>query len=576
MLGRHVLCGAAMLGVVNLAQAQGTVPIPQASGLGLPSSAAQPLPMVPASSSTEDKARIERLERQVQELTNMLKSQPSLQAPISAAPQGGLTANDVRSLIDTYFTEQKKGDEMKAKVKDDEGYKVGTDLNKRMNVLGTWGQTGLTFETPNKDFTARVGVRVQYDTVWFHQGANNAAQIGKLLDGEYWRRIRPYWSGTFWEIGEYNVELKLEIIQNGTVGMDDVWFGVKDIPFIGSIRAGAMHVPHGLEADMYSSSKPSTFFEVYSGNAAFFQGERVAAGVMATNSFVDRNTKGEGRMTYAAFFGRPGLNDNATDFANGDYEGIFRLTGLPIWDADGRCFLHIGGSATFRHTRNNVTTGAPGTATFSTDGELRDRTGGDNRFGSNTNPVLNGFQPSPGNANAWLSTGAILCASTSVFGAEFLYNNGPFSIQAEYDWAFMNDARVGGKQVGNIGFTGGYIQAGYFLTGESRQYDRRLGRLNSEYIAKPNQPFWLVHGDDGRINWGLGAWEVATRFSRLDLLDPTVRAGILDQWETGINWHLNNNMRVQFMYLHGTRYDLPAKAPGSWTNGFGIRTQFFF
>ncbi len=581
MLGRSALCGAALLTVANLVQAQVGLPIPQppaqetvvkTPGLGIPST---PVGVPAAAASNEEKARIERLEKQVQDLTNALKSVQAQPAPVStAAPQSGLTASDVRSLIDGYYAEQEGAKKAEQKAKAAEGYKVGTDLK----MSASW-QNGVMIETPNKDFYMRAGFRFQWDNVWFRQDATNSKApptgIGKQLDGDYWRRLRPNFSGGFWEVGEFNVEMKLENLQNGTTGLDDVWVGVKGIPFIGTVRLGHFHMPHGLEADMYSSSKPSTFFEVYSGNAAFYQGERCASGVLLTNTFWDKDSNGYGRMTYAFAGVRPDINDNGTDFANGDYEFTGRLTGLPIYQNDGRCLLHIGASATWRHVKPNVTTGAPGTVTFSTDAQLRDRAGGDNGFGNNTNPVPAGFQPSPGNKNAWISTGAILASSTTVFGPELLYIHGPFSLQAEYDWAFINSAVVGGKSQGNLGFTGGYVQLSYFLTGENRTYDKRQGRLGGEYIAKANTPFWLVKDENGGFNYGLGAWELAARFSRLELLDPVIKGGILDQWEFGVNWHLNNNMRLQFMYLHANRFDIPG-VPGSWMNGFGIRTQFTF
>src|ERR1019366_2046746 len=166
------------------------------------------------------------------------------------------------------------------------------------------------------------------------------------------------------------------------------------------------------------------------------------------------------------------------------------------------------------------------------------------------------------------------------------YIKGPFSLQAEYSWAVADGvtavaanglngqgAKIFGHQ--NICFTGGYIQASYFLTGENRTYDKRLGRLGSEYIARANTPFWLVRGEDGRFNYGLGAWELAARYSRLDLNDPSVKGGILDQVEAGVNWHLNNNLRVQFLYLHSSRFDLPGNA-GTVMDSLGIRAQFTF
>src|SRR5262249_28010555 len=140
-------------------------------------------------------------------------------------PQGSLTTKDVQQLINGYFAEKemKKKEEEKAKADEPKVVKVGDE--KFRGVTGSWGQSGLTFKTPNNDFAVRMGVRVQYDDVWWQQGTTFAKQIGAnpFLDGAFWRRIRPYWNGNFWEIGEFDVELKLEIIQNGTMGIDNAW-----------------------------------------------------------------------------------------------------------------------------------------------------------------------------------------------------------------------------------------------------------------------------------------------------------------------------------------------------------------
>ena len=69
--------------------------------------------------------------------------------------------------------------------------------------------------------------------------------------------------------------------------------------------------------------------------------------------------------------------------------------------------------------------------------------------------------------------------------------------------------------------------------------------------------------------------DVAARYSRIDLNDSFIHQGILDQWEMGVNWHLNNNLRIQFLYLQANRFALPGAA-GTDMNGFGIRTQFTF
>jgi phosphate-selective porin OprO and OprP len=130
--------------------------------------------------------------------------------------------------------------------------------------------------------------------------------------------------------------------------------------------------------------------------------------------------------------------------------------------------------------------------------------------------------------------------------------------------------------VGDLTFNGGYVSLSYFLTGENRIYDRRLGREGSTYIARPFSPFFSVRAEDGRWIWGPGAWEVAVRYSHLDLNNGPIQGGVLDGMTVGLNWYLNTNLKVQFQYLHNNRYDLKAgQIPGN-VDGFGIRTQIFF
>src|SRR5262249_47754366 len=125
-------------------------------------------------------------------------------------------------------------------------------------------------------------------------------------------------------------------------------------------------------------------------------------------------------------------------------------------------------------------------------------------------------------------------------------------------------------------FSGGYIQASYMLTGESRTYDRRLGRLGSNYIASPYTPFWLTRAGDGGYTFGRGAGGIAARYKYLDLNDGVIAGGRSHAAEFGVNWYLSNNLKIQFEYLWQNRENLkPGQVNGDF-NGFGIRTQFFF
>src|SRR5262249_14559605 len=131
----------------------------------------------------------------------------------------------------------------------------------------------------------------------------------------------------------------------------------------------------------------------------------------------------------------------------------------------------------------------------------------------------------PGSTARLVDTGPFASGSTGIIGTEVFYVHGPFSAQAEWAWAFANDSVVGGVNQGSLGFNGGYVQLTYFLTGENRTYDRRLGREGSTYIASPYTPFWLVGRDGGGLSFGPGAWELAARWSYLNLNDGPIRGG---------------------------------------------------
>ncbi len=523
----------------------------------------------------ELRQRLEALEKQNKSLMKLVEvdSIPAgAGSVVTPAALGGDSAR-IKDLVQGYMAEQ---DAKKAAVEAahqqelaDEGYRVGSDLN----LKARWDPTvaGLRFETANKDFSVHIGTRFQLDNVYFDQSKDirraptpAPGGIGDLQDGIFFRRVRVQAEGTFWQIGEFNYELALESVQQGIVGLDEFWAGVKDIPIVGSVRIGHNKVPQGLEGDMVSSSKVMTFLERAAYTQAFYQ--NFGTGVWLGNSFLDQHA------TYSAMAYRQQRGSNGDDFGDGEYGYTARATFLPYYANDGRCLLHLGASGTYREARKPGAglTGAP-TVTFSARPELFDAAGNEiDAYG--TAGVA-------GNSNAFVSTGPIQANSATVYGTELLGILGPLSVQAEYAFAFANDAfvPVRGRNTAqhSLGFNGGYVAVSYFLTGENRQYDRRLGRLNSQYIAQPNSPFYFVKGDDDRWIFARGAWEIAARYSHLDLDNNAIQGGIMDGETVGLNWYLNNNLKIQFDYVHDNRYHQTGQYSGD-VNGFGIRTQFLF
>jgi len=547
-----------------LAVAAGTATACRAQAVGVPSlstaPAAAPAPAAPA--AVDLQARLEAQQREIEELKRMVQNGALQPTAVDADGQVKLDENAVKKIVDGYIKDKdkkKKEEEDAAKKKvEDEGFKVGSDLK----MAPRWNKnTGFIVESTNKDFFAHFGGRFQWDNVWFTQSPvlKNPAQFGELQDGEFFRRIRIQFDGQAWEVFEWNLEYALEQTTQGISNLDEFWVGIKDLPIIGSIRAGHNKVPHGFEGDSVSSSKAMTFLErSFMGETFFF--ENFATGVWFGNHFLDDHA------TYSAMVYRQDDNFHGNvgaDFGDGPYGYTARLTALPIYENEGRCWLHLGASYTYlKAEKPDPGLAQPSTARFRTRPLFRDAIGD---FG---NGVL------PGNSSRLIDTGALPASGSDILGLEAVYVRGPFSLQAEWAFATIYGATVGGR-TGDHAFNGGYVQASYFLTGENRAYDRRLGREASNYVDGPFTPFWLARRPDGSWTSGLGAWELAARYNYINLNDGNLRGGVADGIEVGLNWYFNPNVKLQFEYIDNLRWHRAGLSAGD-VQGFGTRVQIQF
>jgi phosphate-selective porin OprO/OprP len=87
----------------------------------------------------------------------------------------------------------------------------------------------------------------------------------------------------------------------------------------------------------------------------------------------------------------------------------------------------------------------------------------------------------------------------------------------------------------DLDFSGFYVQAGVFLTGESRNYDQKSGKYKR---VMPKHE-------------SLGAWELASRFSRIDLSSRDLRGGVQQDVTVGLNWWANANVMFRLNYVYG-------------------------
>ena len=155
-------------------------------------------------------------------------------------------------------------------------------------------------------------------------------------------------------------------------------------------------------------------------------------------------------------------------------------------------------------------------------------------------------RPEARTASRFLDTGFIDGSEqNSLFGFESVFNVGAFQMVAEYQQAFVNR----NPTVGNdLNFGGGYIQAAYFFTGEHTPWNRKTGTIGR---VKPYENFFSVRDGDGLRGNGLGAWQLAARYSYADLQDEDIIGGKGESFTLGLNWWWNPYSRLQANYIVG-------------------------
>jgi len=154
-----------------------------------------------------------------------------------------------------------------------------------------------------------------------------------------------------------------------------------------------------------------------------------------------------------------------------------------------------------------------------------------------------------------LSTGTIGTAANPVTGAAVYGVEGAAAWRNLFLQGEFYQIDVDRRGLASNGFDGGYVEASWTITGEHRHYSPGSGAYGGIVPFRPFQP-WSQ-------NYGLGAWELAFRYSTVDLNSdftpgiapgPTSNAvggGKQTVYAVGLNWYMNANIRFMFDYLHG-------------------------
>ncbi|TPQ37573.1 porin [Bradyrhizobium guangdongense] len=451
------------------------------------------------------------------------------------------------------------------------------NANAAIPVKGPAPASGVVVTMPNNRPTictadqancVAITSRVHWDVGGYDYRPNTAATVPQKLDsGENVRRARIGVTGKFFN--DWNFALIYDfggtsdgfggaapgsLPGGGVSGVENAYLSYTGLkPFGGkmAVEAGIMDLPYTMD-------------EATSSNDIMFM-ERASSGVIAANIAAGDFRSAAGTRWYndvfwaGAYVTGPttGAIHSASSAApagtSEQYGAVARVAGQLVSGKD--YSIHLGGDAQWliQPPRNLIANTQ--TVTLSDRPELR-------------------LDPT-----TLISTGAIANASgAQVYSVEAAATYGPLILQGEYFWFNVDrTANTGLPPFGapSLRFQGGYAQAGYVLTGEGRTYNAANAAYNG---VKPAHPFSLDGG-------GWGAWEIAGRFSTMDLNNQLgtatgIAGGRQTVYTLALNWYVNGNVRFMLDYLHGTvaRQASPVATAdvGAKFDAVAMRTQWAF
>ena len=161
----------------------------------------------------------------------------------------------------------------------------------------------------------------------------------------------------------------------------------------------------------------------------------------------------------------------------------------------------------------------------------------------------------------FISTPALRVGEETSFGLEAALIRGPFHATGELHWLRADTLTAGTSPT----FFGGYAEAGFFFTGETRGY--KGGRWDRTNVRNPV----------GKGGWG--ALQLNLRYDHLDLTDDGVVGGTQRGYEASLVWIPQDHVRFLLNYGY-LRYKDALPTPTGDTsygvNVLGARAQVDF
>jgi phosphate-selective porin OprO/OprP len=220
---------------------------------------------------------------------------------------------------------------------------------------------------------------------------------------------------------------------------------------------------------------------------------------------------------------------------NGEQLGMVgRLAGRPYYDQDWNVHLDFSGEYVFHP--NIMANGIPGVSrtTFNLQDRPEDRAADTNRL---------------------ISTGNLSISNVAVYGGEAAVNWRNLLLQGGYYQIGETQSKLPGQPAPGLNFNGGYVEAGWNISGEPFRYN-----VGSAAFARPKVDDPFIINENG-VSPGVGVWQVGARWSVMNLnsnvapgVSQNVTGGIFGGYQqifgADLSWYPNDWVRfyMQFQY----------------------------
>lgn len=394
-----------------------------------------------------------------------------------------------------------------------------------------------TIATPDGRFTANLLAVMQFDVADYFQGnagplgsdfrrggaAADTAHARNLQDGSTFRRARFGIAGKAFGDFEYTALFAFDGAGSEDNGhIQELWLqysGIKPLHF----RVGAFRPSLGLEDQGSTNGMPFLERPASTDIGASLAGGdfREAGQIVANTDRFYASAAVTGRLVTTA--------GAATVQPYRDPLGfVGRVAAVAYRDAD--TVVHVGAHGSYvDHAANTAGPDANGVSALGTI-QLRER------------PELRV------DGTRLIDTGAIAATHAYSVGAEGAFQYRNLLLQGEYEYYGLDR---GPSALADPHFSGFYVEGTWVITGQRRRYNSGNFAFDGPAVTKSFNPF--------AGEWG--AWELAARYSSVDLNDnagaqgsapaaAAVRGGSQHIATAALNWYLNPIMRIMFQYQH--------------------------